>query len=104
MANFAAADVKRLRDATGAGMMDSKRALEEADGDFDKAAEVLRDQGQREGSETRRRTYGGNGLVASADDAHHRTALETDFVAKNDQFQTLAGDIVATSRGRPPTT
>ena len=45
MANFTAADVKRLRDATGAGMMDCKNALEESDGDFDKAVEVLRIKG-----------------------------------------------------------
>ena len=46
MANFSAADVKKLRDATGAGMMDCKKALEEADGDFDKAVEILRVKGE----------------------------------------------------------
>ncbi len=46
MANITAADVKRLRDATGAGMMDCKKALEEADGDFDKAVELLRIKGE----------------------------------------------------------
>ena len=46
MANITAADVKKLRDATGAGMMDCKKALEEADGDFDKAVEVLRIKGE----------------------------------------------------------
>ena len=47
MANFTAADVKRLREPTGAGMMDCKKALDEADGDFDKAVEVLRVKGAR---------------------------------------------------------
>ena len=46
MANITAADVKKLRELTGAGMMDSKNALEEADGDFDKAAEMLRVKGE----------------------------------------------------------
>ncbi|MDT4920328.1 MAG: elongation factor Ts, partial [Pseudonocardiales bacterium] len=45
MANVSAAEVKKLRDATGAGMMDSKKALEEADGDFDRAVEILRIKG-----------------------------------------------------------
>ena len=45
MANFTAADVKRLRDSTGAGMMDAKKALDETDGDFDKAVELLRVKG-----------------------------------------------------------
>ena len=94
MANYTAADVKKLRDATGAGMMDAKNALEEAAGDFDKAVEVLRVKGgakavKREGREAR------NGLVAAAEGAMIELASETDFVAKNEQFQTLAGDIVA---------
>ena len=46
MANITAADVKKLRDATGAGMMDCKKALDEADGDFDKAVEILRIKGE----------------------------------------------------------
>ena len=48
MANFSAADVKKLRDATGAGMMDCKRALEESDGDYDKAIEILRIKGAKD--------------------------------------------------------
>ena len=94
MANFSAADVKKLRDATGAGMMDCKKALEDSDGDFDKAVEHLRVQGEAKNlKRTGRQTS--NGLVAAAEGAMIELASETDFVAKNEQFQTLAGDIVA---------
>ena len=92
MANFSAADVKKLRDATGAGMMDSKRALEEASGDFEKAVEVLRIKGAKSLGKRAERTAG-NGLVASVDGALIELNCETDFVAKNDQFQALALDI-----------
>jgi elongation factor Ts len=94
MANVSAADVKKLRDATGAGMMDAKRALEEADGDFDKAVEVLRIKGAAK-VEKRGEREASNGLVAAAEGAMIELASETDFVAKNEQFQTLAADIVA---------
>jgi elongation factor Ts len=94
MATFSAADVKKLRDATGAGMMDSKKALEEADGDFDRAVEVLRIKGTAK-NEKRQEREAANGLVAAAEGAMIELAAETDFVAKNEQFQTLAGDIVA---------
>lgn len=102
MANFTAADVKKLRDATGAGMMECKKALEEADGDFDRAVEVLRVKGEaknakREGRDAK------NGLVAAAEGAMIELASETDFVAKNEQFQTLAGDIVAHFAGSTAT-
>jgi elongation factor Ts len=94
MANFSAADVKKLRDATGAGMMDCKKALEEADGDFDKAVEILRVKGEAKNMKRGDRVAS-NGLVAAAEGAMIELASETDFVAKNEQFQTLAGDIVA---------
>jgi elongation factor Ts len=94
MANFSAADVKKLRDATGAGMMDSKRALEEAEGDFDRAIEILRVKGEAKNAKRGERVAS-NGLVAAAEGAMIEIASETDFVAKNEQFQTLAGDIVA---------
>jgi elongation factor Ts len=86
--------VKKLRDATGAGMMDSKKALEEADGDFDRAVEVLRIKGTAK-NEKRQEREASNGLVAAAEGAMIELAAETDFVAKNEQFQTLANDIVA---------
>src|ERR1700709_2074068 len=93
MANYTAADVKKLRDATGAGMMDCKRALDETDGDFDKALEYLRVQGETKTLKPTDRAAA-NGLVAGAEGAMIELASETDFVAKNEQFQTLAGDIV----------
>jgi len=94
MANFSAADVKKLRDATGAGMMDSKRALEEADGEYERAIEILRVKGEAKNAKREERVAS-NGLVAAAEGAMIEIASETDFVAKNEQFQTLAGDIVA---------
>ncbi|MGI5244698.1 translation elongation factor Ts [Dactylosporangium sp. CA-139066] len=85
MSNFTAADVKRLRELTGSGMMDCKKALEEAEGDFDKAVELLRIKGAKDVGKRAGRTTA-NGLVA-----HHRSGLveincETDFVAKNEAF------------------
>ena len=101
MANFSAADVKRLREATGAGMMDSKKALEEADGDFDAAVEVLRIKGAKNIGKRAERTAG-NGLVAHAEGALVELNCETDFVAKNEQFQQLAESIaVAAAQARP---
>lgn len=94
MANVSAADVKKLRDATGAGMMDSKKALEEAAGDFDRAVEILRIKGGAK-VDKRGEREANNGLVAAAEGAMIELASETDFVAKNEQFQTLASDIVA---------
>jgi elongation factor Ts len=102
MANFSAADVKKLRDATGAGMMDSKRALEEADGDFDRAIEILRVKGEAKNAKRVERVAS-NGLVAAAEGAIIELASETDFVAKNEQFQTLAADIVAHFAGSSAT-
>jgi len=94
MANVSAADVKKLRDATGAGMMDSKKALEEAEGDFGRAVELLRIKGEAKNAKRGDREAA-NGLVAAAEGAMIELASETDFVAKNEQFQTLANDIVA---------
>ncbi len=95
MANFTAADVKKLRDATGAGMMDAKRALEETDGDFDAAVEVLRVKGAAKAAKRGAERTASNGLVAAAEGALIQLNCETDFVAKNEQFQQLAADIVA---------
>jgi elongation factor Ts len=95
MANFSAADVKKLRDATGAGMMDCKKALEEADGNFERALELLQIKGQARAAKRGAERTASNGLVAAAEGAMIELASETDFVAKNEQFQTLAGDIVA---------
>jgi len=90
-----AADVKKLRDATGAGMMDAKRALDETEGDFDKAVEILRIKGAGKAAKRGAERSTSNGLVAAAENAMIELACETDFVAKNEQFQNLANDIVA---------
>ncbi len=95
MANITAADVKKLRDLTGAGMMDAKKALTEAEGDFDKAVEVLRiKQGAKVDKKAAERVAA-NGIVAAAEGALVELRCETDFVAKNEQFQQLAADIAA---------
>jgi elongation factor Ts len=93
MANFTAADVKRLRELTGAGMLDCKNALAETDGDFDKAVEALRIKGAKDvGKRAERATA--EGLVAAKDGALIELNSETDFVAKNAEFQALADQVV----------
>jgi len=93
MAEFTAADVKRLRDATGAGMMDCKKALTEADGDYDKAVEFLRIKGAKDvGKRLERSTT--NGVVVSKDGALLELDCETDFVAKNSDFVKLADQLL----------
>lgn len=92
MATITAADVKKLRDATGAGMMDAKKALTEADGDFDAAIEILRVTGQAKMANRSDRDAS-NGLVASAGKTVIQLGAETDFVAKNAEFMALADEI-----------
>ena len=97
MANFSAADVKRLRDQTGAGMMDCKNALAEADGDLEQAVEILRLKGVKDAGKRAARTAG-NGLITAELDGNTEGVMvelncETDFVAKNEQFQELAAKI-----------
>jgi len=94
MANFSAADVKKLRDLTGAGMMDCKKALEEADGNFDEAIEALRIKGAAKAAKRGAERTATNGLVAAADGAMVEINCETDFVAKNEDFKSLAEAIV----------
>ena len=100
MANITAADVNKLRTITGAGMMDCKKALVEADGDFDKAIENLRKKGQKVAANRadRESTEGAVIAVVNAD----KTAgvvislnCETDFVAKNESYVKLANDLAA---------
>jgi elongation factor Ts len=93
MSNFTTADVKKIRDLTGAGMLDCKKALEEAGGDFDKAVEILRIKGAKDvGKRAGRATA--NGLVAHAGRALLELNCETDFVAKNADFIGLAQTLV----------
>ncbi|SCF20214.1 translation elongation factor Ts (EF-Ts) [Micromonospora matsumotoense] len=94
MSNFTAADVKKLRDLTGAGMMDCKKALTEAEGDFDKAVEILRVKGAKDVGKRAGRTAA-NGLVAHSGQALLELNCETDFVAKTDAFVALAQQLVA---------
>jgi len=94
MANFTAADVKRLREQTGAGMMDCKNALAEADGDLEGAVELLRLKGAKDVNKRATRTAA-NGLVTAERDGTSAGVLvelscETDFVAKTDLFQETA--------------
>jgi elongation factor Ts len=94
MANYTAADVKRLRELTGAGMLDSKNALVEANGDFERAVELLRIKGAKDvGKRAERATA--EGLVIAKDGALIELNSETDFVAKNAEFQSVADQIVA---------
>jgi elongation factor Ts len=76
-------------------MMAAKKALEEVDGDFDKAVETLRIKGETKVKERGAERTASNGLVAAAEGAMIQLNCETDFVAKNEQFQQLAADIVA---------
>jgi elongation factor Ts len=95
--NYAAADVKRLREATAAGMLDCKKALDEAEGDFDKAVDIIRVKGlkgvtKREGRAT------SNGVVVAKVQNNVGVMLElnceTDFVSKGERFQALADELL----------
>ena len=98
MANFTAADIKALREQTAAGMMDVKRALEEADGDMAQAAEILRIKGLK-GVTKREGRSASNGLVAAKVENGVGTLVEvnceTDFVAKGERFIALADQVLA---------
>jgi elongation factor Ts len=108
MAEITAAAVKQLRELTGAGFMDCKRALEEADGDLDKAVAALREKGlaaaqKKSGREAR------EGLVSSYIHPGGRLGVlievncETDFVARTDEFQKLVKDLAMQVAGLAPT-
>jgi elongation factor Ts len=102
MASITAADIKKLREATGAGMTDCKNALVEADGDYDKAMEQLRIKGLK-GVAKREGRAASNGLVIAKVDGGSGTLLElnceTDFVAKGERFQALAEQVVQAAAG-----
>tara|TARA_Y100000815_G_scaffold241308_1_gene237438 strand:- start:95744 stop:96706 length:963 start_codon:yes stop_codon:yes gene_type:complete len=92
-----AAQVNELRQKTGAGMMDCKKALVEAEGDFDKAIEILRKKGQKIAEKRADRDSSEGAVIAKVNDAANKGVIvslncETDFVAKNDDFVKLAHD------------
>lgn len=94
-----AQDVKKLRDLTNAGMMDCKKALTEANGDFDRARDILRERGQLVAAKRAdREAKDGVAIAKVSADGKHAAAIilnaETDFVAENDKFQTLANAIL----------
>ena len=97
MANYSADDVKRLREATAAGMLDCKKALDEADGDFDKAVEIIRVKGLK-GVTKREGRLTSNGLVVAKVSGDLGVMLElnceTDFVAKGERFIALGDQLV----------
>jgi elongation factor Ts len=106
MAEITAKEVKRLRDATGAGMMDCKKALIESDGDFDKAVEALRKKGLAKAAERSDRENR-EGAVAAAVGTNSAALVqlksETDFTAKNGAFlalvQKLADAVLSDGEG-----
>lgn len=108
MANYTAADVKKLRELTGAGMMDCKKALDEADGSVDKAVEALRIKGQK-GVAKREGRSAENGAVVSliSEDKTSGVLLElkceTDFVAKGEKFLAVADALAAHVAATSPT-
>ncbi|MFI5931259.1 translation elongation factor Ts [Actinoplanes sp. NPDC051494] len=93
MANYTAADVKKIRDLTGAGMMDCKKALDESDGDFEKAVEFLRIKGAKDVGKRAGRTAA-NGIVSHFGNALLELNCETDFVAKTPDFVALGAQLV----------
>ena len=93
MANFSAADVKKLRETTGAGMMDCKKALEETDGDLEAAVDLLRTKGAAKAAKRGAEREATAGLVATSGGALVELNSETDFVAKNDDFIKAAQQI-----------
>jgi elongation factor Ts len=95
MAAITAADVKKLRDLTSAGMMECKKALTEADGDFDAAVEILRISGAAKAAKRGAERTVRNGLVASQGGSLVELLCETDFVAKNADFQAFSDEVVA---------
>lgn len=102
MSAISAQDVNKLRQMTGAGMMDCKKALAEAEGDFDKAIEILRKKGQKvSASRSDRDAKEGSVFIRTSDDNKEAILIalncETDFVAKNEEFQTLGKLIVETA-------
>ncbi|MBA5247765.1 elongation factor Ts [Marnyiella aurantia] len=100
-----AADVAKLRNTTGAGMMDCKKALVEAEGDFEKAIEILRKKGQKVAANRADRESTEGAVIAKVNDDKTRGVIialncETDFVAKNEEFVKLAHDLAEMALGK----
>ena len=98
MVKVTAAEVNKLRKATGAGMMDCKNALVEAEGDFDKAIEILRKKGQKVAAKRADRDSSEGAVIAKVNDGNTEGVIvslncETDFVAKNESFVELANQL-----------
>jgi elongation factor Ts len=109
MSAISATDVNKLRQMTGAGMMDCKKALTEAEGDFEKAIEILRKKGQKvSASRSDREAKEGSVFIKVSDDKKEAVLIalncETDFVAKNDEFQNLGKLIAETAFKNKPAT
>jgi elongation factor Ts len=98
LANYTAEDVKKLREATAAGMLDCKKALDEADGDYDKALDLIRVKGLK-GITKREGRLTSNGAVVAKVEGNLGVMLElnceTDFVAKGERFVALADELLA---------
>ena len=109
MVKISAADVKKLRDQTGAGMMDCKKALTEAEGDFDKAIENLRKKGQKLSAKRADRDAKEGAVIALVSDDKKngvviRLSCETDFVSKNEKFVELATSFAQLALDNMPAT
>ena len=109
MSQITAQDVNKLRTMTGAGMMDCKKALTEANGDFEKAIEILRKKGQKvSASRSDKEAKEGSVFIKVSDDKKEAVLIalncETDFVAKTDAFQELGKLIVETAFAKRPAT
>src|SRR5690606_12452629 len=107
MSNITAADVKRLRDQTGAGMMDVKKALVEAEGDAEKAIEILRKKGQKLSLKRAGREAKEGVVIAKVSEDQKRgivihLSCETDFVAKNEDFIAFADGIATVALENMP--
>ncbi|HEX2951965.1 MAG TPA: translation elongation factor Ts [Armatimonadota bacterium] len=109
MADISAQLVMELRNKTGAKMMDAKRALVEANGDMDKAIELLREKGQADAAKRTHRATAEGTIASAQTDDHSAAAIvevncETDFVAKTEQFTALSNNIAAWTLGQSAAT
>ena len=102
MSTISAADVKRLRDLTSAGMMECKKALEESGGDIDGAIEILRISGAAKAAKRGAERTASNGLVANEGNVLVELLCETDFVAKSADFLTLASAVASAAFAAQP--